>query len=676
MEDLARQIREHNHRYYVLARPVIDDYTYDMLVKELEELERAYPELADPDSPTQRVGKDIAKGFRQVRHEVPMLSLSNTYNEAELLDFDRRVRELAREPVTYVCELKYDGVSVSMTYEKGRMVQALTRGDGVSGDDITVNIRTIKSIPLILKGDYPERFVIRGEVFIPVDAFREMNRQREENGLEPFANPRNAAAGSLKMLDPKEVAARPLDCFLYFLIGDQLPHDNHYDNLIHARKWGFKVPDYIVKCDHIAQVREIIDEWEQLRPSLPFEIDGVVIKVNRYDQQKRLGFTAKSPRWAIAYKFKAEQAETELLSVDYQVGRTGAVTPVANLKPVFLAGTTVKRASLHNADVIAALDLHEGDWVYVEKGGEIIPKITGVNKARRKPDVHRVRFIEKCPECGTSLVRNPDEAQHYCPNRTGCPAQVAGRISHFIHRNAMQIESLGEGRIEMLIEAGLVKDPADLYDLKFEDLLGLRKRIKTDEEDEGKLISFREKTVQNILDGIEASKQVPFDRVLFALGIRYVGRTTARKLAYHFRDIDSLMNAEFDELCNVEEVGEKIAASVVQFFESEENRRLVSRLKEAGVKMALDHEEEIPGKSGSLKGMTIVATGKFKHFQSRDAIHEFILKHGGRPASSVSKNTTFLVAGENVGASKTEKAAALGVKVISEEELLKLAEGD
>ncbi|MFU8843557.1 MAG: NAD-dependent DNA ligase LigA [Bacteroidales bacterium] len=669
INELTKLLNEHNYKYYVLAKPSISDYAFDILLKELEQLELSYPELADPDSPTKRVGGDITKEFRQVLHAYPMMSLSNTYSEQEIRDFDNRVRKVTGDQVEYVCELKYDGVSISLSYKNGKLLHAITRGDGVKGDDVTSNVKTIRSIPLILQGDYPDEFVIRGEIFMPRDRFDKLNLERIENGLEPFANPRNATAGTIKMQDSSEVARRPLDCFLYFLIGNSLPFDNHYDNLINARSWGFKIPGYIAKCKTLQEVLDFIHEWDQGRKSLPFEIDGVVLKVNQYNHQEELGYTAKSPRWAIAYKYKAEQALTRLISISYQVGRTGAITPVANLEPVLLAGTTVKRASLHNADIISNLDARIGDYVFVEKGGEIIPKIVGVDLSGRKTNLPRISYIKNCPECGTLLTRNEGEAAHYCPNTAGCPPQIKGRILHFISRNALDINTLGEGRIEMLVDQGIVKDFADLYSLTFEKLIGLEKLIAATDNKKKKKISFREKTVENILQGIDDSRSVPFERVLFGLGIRYVGQTVARKLARHFISIDALINATYEELVSIDEIGERIAESVVSHFGNPENRFIIERLRKAGLQLRLDHQEEI--RSDKLKGKVIVATGTLINF-TREKIKEVILLHSGKPATSVSKNTDFVLTGENAGAGKLSKAAELGIPLITESEFLKM----
>ncbi|MCB2219345.1 MAG: NAD-dependent DNA ligase LigA [Bacteroidetes bacterium] len=833
IDELTEQLNEHNYKYYVLSKPVISDYAFDMLLKELEDLEEQFPEFADPDSPTKRVGGDITKDFEQVRHAYPMLSLSNTYSAQELREFDTRVRKAIGDDFEYVCELKYDGVSISLTYENGKLLRAVTRGDGVQGDDVTTNVKTIRSIPLRLQGtDFPQSFVIRGEIFMTKEGFIRLNKSRVENGDDPFANPRNSASGSLKMQDSAEVAKRPLDCFLYFILGDNLPYDNHYDNLKACKSWGFKVPDYIAKCADIDEVLKLIDEWEKGREQLPFEIDGVVIKVNRYAQQDDLGVTAKSPRWAIAYKYKAEQAITRLDSIDYQVGRTGAITPVANLEPVLLAGTTVKRASLHNADIIKALDVRIGDRVFVEKGGEIIPKITAVDLSQRPQDAEPVEFISQCPECGTPLIRKEGEAQHYCPNEESCPPQIKGRILHFISRDAMDIDSLGEGKIELLIDKGFLKNIADLYDLEKnkDDLIGLEKIIKensfeiesvplskviyafeigykqmtnynatvlvdyyknlknysnvtkdelkklnnlkfpdrtntdkvydeiveyfnkhentifldkiginknltgdiplediiyalnipkvskdlsktladyfeniytlsiADEKElmevtksaelKANIISFfnnkkikdivvklntlkvirlQKKSVDNIIDGVNRSKSQSFDKVLYALGIRYVGKTVAKKLAYHFKSIEKLASVNYEELILVDEIGERIADSIMSFFRKHQNILLIKRLREKDLNFELKNTTLI--KTNKLDGKIIVASGKLENF-TRDEIKQVIEENGGVPSSSVSSRTTLLLAGENVGPNKLNKAKELGIEIIDENTFL------
>jgi DNA ligase (NAD+) len=600
-----------------------------------------------------------------------MLSLGNTYSEQEIIDFVTRVKKLIPEKVEYVCELKYDGVAIGLRYENGRLVSGITRGDGEQGDDVTTNIKTIRSIPLRLRADgYPEKFEIRGEVMMTRDVFDQINEERVEIGEQPFANPRNAAAGSLKMQDSAEVAKRSLDCFLYYLVGDRLPINNHYDSLRECRRWGFKIPNYIAKCSSVEDIFDFIQYWNTARRDLNFDIDGVVIKVNSYEQQQALGFTAKSPRWAIAYKFEAESAATELLSIDYQVGRTGAITPVANLAPVTLAGTTVKRASLHNADIIEKLDIRVGDVVFVEKGGDIIPKITGVDFNKRPKSSQTTEFIRQCPECGATLIRNEGEAAHYCPNDSGCPPQIKGRLEHFISRKAMNIESLGEGRIEILYENDLVKSISDFYYLSNESLLGLEKIFPADGEKKERRVSFREKTVENIMTGIENSKQVPFQRVLYALGIRYVGETVARKLAVHFGNIDALIMANIETLTSVPEIGERIAGSITDYFSKPENIRIIAKLKDAGIQMKTIQAEE-PIADGKLVGLSFVVSGVFQNF-SREGIKQVISEQGGRVLSAVSANTSFLVAGDKMGPAKIRRAEAIGVKIISEAEFMEM----
>lgn len=671
VDQLTKELNEHNFRYYVLAQPLISDYDFDMKMKQLEQLEKQYPDLAFSDSPTQRVGGAITKEFKQVRHEYPMLSLGNTYSEQEIIDFVTRVKKLIPEKVEYVCELKYDGVAIGLRYENGRLVSGITRGDGEQGDDVTTNIKTIRSIPLRLRADgYPEKFEIRGEVMMTRDVFDQINEERVEIGEQPFANPRNAAAGSLKMQDSAEVAKRSLDCFLYYLVGDRLPINNHYDSLRECRRWGFKIPNYIAKCSSVEDIFDFIQYWNTARRDLNFDIDGVVIKVNSYEQQQALGFTAKSPRWAIAYKFEAESAATELLSIDYQVGRTGAITPVANLAPVTLAGTTVKRASLHNADIIEKLDIRVGDVVFVEKGGDIIPKITGVDFNKRPKSSQTTEFIRQCPECGATLIRNEGEAAHYCPNDSGCPPQIKGRLEHFISRKAMNIESLGEGRIEILYENDLVKSISDFYYLSNESLLGLEKIFPADGEKKERRVSFREKTVENIMTGIENSKQVPFQRVLYALGIRYVGETVARKLAAHFGNIDALIMANIETLTSVPEIGERIAGSITDYFSKPENIRIIAKLKDAGIQMKTIQAEE-PIADGKLVGLSFVVSGVFQNF-SREGIKQVISEQGGRVLSAVSANTSFLVAGDKMGPAKIQRAEAIGVKIISEDEFMEM----
>lgn len=653
---LRKELHEHNHRYYVLNQPVISDYDFDQMMHRLIELEQQHPELADPNSPSQRVGSDINKEFEQVQHRYPMLSLGNTYSEEDVTDFYNRVSKGLNEPFELVCELKYDGTAIGLTYENGQLTRAVTRGDGVQGDDVTANVKTIRSVPLQLEGDYPAAFEIRGEIFLPHAGFEKLNQQKAEAGETPFANPRNAAAGSLKMQNSSQVAKRPLDCFLYYMLGDQLPSGLHYENLEKARSWGFKVPPHMKVCKSLDEVFAFIHHWDTARKELPYDIDGIVLKVNNMDQQRRLGFTAKSPRWAISYKFKAEQGYTRLLSVDFQVGRTGAVTPVANLDPVFLAGTTVKRASLHNSDIIRSLDLHLNDMVYVEKGGEIIPKIVGVDESVRATDAEVVQFIENCPECATPLVRIEGEAAHYCPNAETCPPQVKGRIEHFIARRAMNIDGLGSETIDLLYKTGLVKSVADLYYLHPMQLISLER--------------IGDKSARNIIAGVEASKQVPFDRVLFAIGIRFVGATVAKKLAVAFGTIDQLAQATQEQLIEVDEIGDRIAQSVVTFFENPANLQLIEQLKQAGLQMELIKDESEP-QSDKLAGQSFVVSGTFSRF-SRDELKGLIEQHGGKNLSGVSSKTNYLVAGDKTGPSKMAKADKLGVQILSEEEFIQL----
>jgi DNA ligase (NAD+) len=672
IEELSKELHMHNYRYYSLASPTISDYEFDMKLKELERLEKEYPGLALPDSPTKRVGGDITKEFRQIRHQYPMLSLGNTYSEAEITDFINRVKKTISEDVEYVLELKYDGVAVSLRYEGGKLALAVTRGDGVQGDDVTANVKTIKTIPLRLHGEgYPEKFEIRGEIMMPHQSFEKLNDAKVRNGEPPFANPRNAAAGSLKMQKSSEVAKRHLDCFLYFMQGENLPYDNHFDNLTEARKWGLKIPGYMTRCKKTEEIFDFINHWDKARHDLDFDIDGVVIKVNSFSQQQQLGFTAKSPRWAISYKFKAEQASTKLLSIDYQVGRTGAVTPVANLKPVQLAGTTVKRASLHNADIIAKLDVRIGDTVYVEKGGEIIPKIVDVKTDDRDLFSTPVQFVKNCPECGTKLIRKEGEAAWYCPNDEGCPPQIKGKLEHFISRKAMNIDSLGEGKIELLFDKGLVGNAADLYDLTFDQIFGLEKVYPADLEKKERKVSFQKKATENILKGIDASRSVAFPRVLYALGIRYVGETVAKKLAEHFGSMDALMKAAYDDLVAVHEIGDRIAESVINYLGKENHRKIIERLKAHGLQMEMKQENK--PKSGKLAGKTFVVSGVFENF-SRDGIKEAIEKNGGKNVGSVSGNTDYLVAGDSMGPAKRAKAEKLGVQIITEKEFLQMIE--
>ena len=656
---LREELARHNYNYYVLSAPVISDFEFDRKMRELQELEERHPEYADPDSPTRRVGSDLSKEFEQVAHRYPMLSLGNTYSEEEVRDFYERTARALGEPFVIVAELKYDGTSISLTYERGRLVRAVTRGDGVKGDDVTANIKTIRSIPLrVLGDDYPESFEIRGEVLLPWVEFDRLNKEREEQEEPLFANPRNAASGTLKQQNPAVVAARKLDAYFYYLLGENLPSDNHYENLRVARTWGFKVPDVMRECHSLREIFDYIAYWDQARKNLPVATDGIVLKVNSLRQQRLLGYTAKSPRWAIAYKFQAERAETRLDSVSFQVGRTGAITPVANLEPVLLAGTVVKRASLHNADIIEGLDLHIGDRVYVEKGGEIIPKIVGVNvEARSGALGEKVRFIRTCPECGTPLTRPEGEAAHYCPNSAGCPPQIKGRIEHFVTRKAMDI-NIGPETVEDLYDAGYVRDAADLYTLKVADLLRLER--------------WAEKSARNLMRSLEASKRGPFERVLYGLGIRYVGETVAKRLASAFHSMEALERATFDELVAVDEIGDRIAQSVLDYFADEGNRTLVARLREYGLRMALP-EEELEGRTEKLKGLTIVISGTFsKH--SREEYKAMIERNGGKNSGSVSGKTDYILAGENMGPAKLEKAAKLGVRIIHEDEFLRMLE--
>jgi DNA ligase (NAD+) len=655
IRELREALRHHNYRYYILSQPEITDFEYDIMMNELQALEKEFPVFVDINSPSQRVGSDLNREFTQVVHKYPMLSLSNTYTEEDVLEFDARVRKLIGDDFEYVAELKYDGVAIGLSYENGRLVRAVTRGDGVRGDVVTDNVRTIRSIPLVLRGkDQPLSFEIRGEIFMSHEGFRQLNEQRQAAGEDVFANPRNATAGTLKLQNSSLVAKRPLDCFLYHLLGENLPYSSHYENLRAAREWGFKIPEYIRKFENNSDLFSFIRVWEERRKGLPFDIDGIVIKVNRYDQQEELGFTAKSPRWAIAYKFKADQAVSRLLSIDFQVGRTGAVTPVANLKPVLLAGTTVKRASLHNADQIRLLDIRLGDEVFVEKGGEIIPKIVGINLASRPGDSEPFVFIDSCPECSTRLVRREGEAAHYCPNEYGCPPQIRGRIERFISRRAMDIGA-AEATIEQLFNAGLIQDAGDLYSLRKEDLMGLER--------------FAEKSASNLITSIDRSRNVPFERVMFALGIRYVGETVAKKLAIHFTSIDRLRNADFETLVAADEVGERIAESLQQFFKDPKNMHLLDKLESAGIQFSMGSEQAKTG--NKLEGLTFVISGTFeKH--SRDELKELIESNGGKNAGSVSTRTDYLLGGEGIGPSKLKKVESLNIPIIGEDEFLAL----
>lgn len=679
IDELSKIIESHNYNYYILAQPTISDYDFDMLLNELISLEKQYPELITADSPTQRVGGDITKEFQTVKHRYPMLSLSNSYNIEEVKDFITRIKKTIEEDVEFVCELKFDGISISLTYENGIFVKAVTRGDGIQGDDVTTNVKTIRTIPLRLKGDYPDFFEMRGEIIMPHSSFNAINAEREDLGQQPFANPRNAAAGTIKLQDSKEVAKRKLDQYCYFMMmdNDKMIFNNHYESLMAARQWGFNISNFMALCKNVDEIEDFINYWDEKRKELPFDIDGIVIKVNDFKQREILGFTAKSPRWAIAYKFKAEEAHTQLLSVDFQVGRHGTITPVANLEPVQLAGTIVKRATLHNADFIEQLDLHYNDIVSVEKGGEIIPKITAVDLSQRKEECQKVAFITRCPECGTELVNIEGETTWYCPNALGCPPQIKGRIEHFISRKAMNIESLGEGKVEVLFDNNLIKDYSDLYKLTYNDIFGLEKIIVVDNEKENTVrkVSFKEKTANNIIDAIEKSKSVPFARVLFALGIKFVGETTAKLIAKAMGSIDNIINASVEELTEIEEVGEKIAVSIKDFFADERNINIINKLREVGLqfeqeKKAAKDEES----SGILSGKSIVVSGVF-FTMSRDEIKELIEDLGGKNVSSISSKTSFIVAGDKMGPEKRKKAEALGIEIKSEAEFLEMING-
>lgn len=657
ISELREQLHTHNHNYYVLSQPTINDFEFDMMMNDLIALENKYPEYADENSPSQRVGSDINLEFKQVLHEYPMLSLGNTYSEEDVRDFETRIQKLTEEKIQYVCELKYDGTSISLKYKNGKLVQALTRGDGVQGDDVTTNVKTIKAIPLSLQGnDYPDEFEIRGEIMMPFQVFENLNVEREKEGESPFANPRNAASGSLKMQNSSVVAKRQLDCYLYYLLGKQIPARHHFENLELAKSWGFKISDDSKLCNSIDEVLDYINYWDTKREDLPVPIDGIVIKVNSLDQQDELGYTAKSPRWAISYKFKAERVATRLQSVSYQVGRTGSITPVANLDAVQLAGTVVKRASLHNSDIIENLDLHLNDSVFVEKGGEIIPKIVGVDVDQREANAQKIEFIENCPECETQLIRIEGEANHYCPNSVFCPPQITGRIEHFIGRKAMNIDGLGEETIELLYQKNLVKNIADLYKLKKEDLLPLER--------------MGEKSADRILSSIKESLQVPFEKVLFALGIRHVGQTVAKKLAKSLTSIQCLKEASLEELVEIDEIGDKIAKSIILFFEDEAQNNLVNELMAHGLQFELN-EEELANQTNKLEGLSIVISGSFS-LHSRDELKAMIEQNGGKNTSSISKKTDLFLAGEKVGPSKLEKVEKFGIKTISEVEFIEL----
>lgn len=659
IQNLRKELNEHNYNYYVLDNPTISDYEFDQKLKELQLLENQHPEYYDANSPSIRVGGEITKNFPTITHEFRMYSLDNSYSKEELEEWEKRIlKNLGENNVSFVCELKYDGASIDLTYEKGILVQALTRGDGIQGDNITTNVKTIKSIPLVLKGnDFPERFHIRGEIIILKEGFEKMNAERIAEGEDPFMNPRNTASGSLKLQDSSEVAKRPLDCLLYYLVGDSLPISTQFEGLEKAREWGFKVPSQSQVCHNTQEVMDFINYWDKHRHELPYETDGVVIKVNNLQQQQELGYTAKSPRWAIAYKFKAEQVTTKLSSISYQVGRTGAITPVANLEPVLLAGTVVRRASLHNADQIAKLDLHIGDSVFVEKGGEIIPKIVGVNIDERLENSAPVSYITHCPECETKLIRNEGEAQHYCPNSYGCPPQITGKIQHFISRKAMDIEGIGQETVELMFRSGLIKNYADLYELQLNEI--------------SKLERMGERSAENIIIGVNKSKQVPFERVLFALGIRFVGETVAKKLARTFLSIDNLQKATFEELLQIDEIGERIAQSVIEFFADEQNQKIIERLKSYGLQTQIIRNEN--EHSDKLKGITFVVSGVFEKF-SREQLKNMMENNGAKVASSISSKTNYIVAGENMGPSKLEKAQKLNIPIISELDFEKMLE--
>lgn len=659
-EQQIRQLREeldrHNYLYYVLDQPDISDFEFDQKLKKLQQLEAQYPEFFDPNSPTLRVGGAVTKNFETVVHEYRMHSLDNSYSKEELLDWEKRIKKLIDGEVEFTCELKYDGASINLTYIDGMLYQAVTRGDGFQGDNVTANVKTIRSVPLKLQGDFPKRFHIRGEIILPLSGFHKMNQERIEAGEEPYANPRNTASGSLKLQDSSEVAKRPLDCLLYALVGEKLPVSSQYEALQKAREWGFKVPDVFRLAKNMDEVFEFLEYWDEHRHELPYETDGVVIKVNSLLQQEELGYTAKSPRWAIAYKFKTEQAVTTLEKITYQVGRTGAITPVANLKPVLLAGTIVKRASLHNADQIEKLDIREGDTVFVEKGGEIIPKIVGVDTSERDLLSRPTAYITHCPECGTALIRQEGEAQHYCPNFSGCPPQITGRIQHFISRKAMDIEGLGSETVELLFKENLIQNYADLYTLTKEQLLPLER--------------MADKSAENLLQGVQRSKQIPFERVLYALGIRFVGETVAKKLAKHYQTLDRLMQATPEDLMQVDEIGERIAESVYEFFSNPDNVQLIQRLKEYGIQFQIS-AEELQGQTDILQGKTFVVSGVFEKV-SREELKKLIEKNGGKVSGSISSKTSWVIAGANMGPSKLEKATSLGIPIISENDFLKM----
>lgn len=657
---LSAELKQHNYNYYVLAMPTISDHDFDMKLEELAALEKQFPEFAEPDSPTQQVGGEITKEFETVKHKWPMMSLGNTYSEQELLDFDQRIRKAIGDDFEYVCELKFDGLSMSLTYQEGKLTRAVTRGNGVEGDDVTTNVKTIHNIPkkLDTDGGYPEHFEIRGEVFMHRKAFDRLNDERIEQGEVPYANPRNFASGTIKLQDSREVAKRPLDAFMYFLYTDKQVFKTHWESINAVQNWGFHVCEHTRLCKSISDVMDFIAVWEEKRFDLSYDIDGIVLKVNNYAQQQELGFTAKSPRWAIAYKYKAQQTETILQSVSYQVGRTGSVTPVANLKPVLLAGTTVKRASLHNANEILRLDLHEGDSVFVEKGGEIIPKIISVNPLKRNPGAKAIAYITHCPECGTELIRKEGEANHYCPNDEGCPPQIVGKMQHYVGRKAMNIDGLGDETIETLYRKGLLNHISDIYELK-------------DHADELKQMDrFGERSISNMLEGIERSKQMPFEKVLFGLGIRYVGETVAKKLVAYFKNIDNLMKASQEELTAVDEIGTRIAESLVEYWDNPQHIEQIEKLRAAGLQF-VSEEKEIVLASDKLAGQSFIISGVFEKY-SRDELKDIIEQNGGKILSSISAKLNYLVAGDNMGPSKLEKATKLNIPIINDEELFAL----
>ena len=657
IQDLREELNLHNHNYYVLDNPTISDFEFDQKLKQLQELENQYPEFFDENSPTQRVGGTITKNFQTVVHDYRMYSLDNSYSADDLKDWETRIQKvLGNVPLQYTCELKYDGASISIMYENGKLKRAVTRGDGFQGDDVTNNIKTIKSVPLKLKGNYPDRFDIRGEIILPLEGFEKMNQELIEIGETPYSNPRNTASGSLKLQDSTEVAKRPLECLLYFIVGNNLGISSQYESLEAARNWGFKVPKESKLANNLEEVFEYINYWDKHRHDLPYETDGVVIKVNSFQHQDELGYTAKSPRWAMAYKFKAEQVSTKLNSISYQVGRTGSITPVANLEPVQLAGTIVKRASLHNADQIEKLDIRIGDEVFVEKGGEIIPKIIAVDLTKRNPNAEVTKYITNCPECNSELERKDGEANHYCPNFYGCPPQIIGRIQHYITRKAMDIDGLGGETVALLFNNNLVKDYSDLYELKVDDVIPLER--------------MAQKSAENLVNGIEKSKEIPFERVLYALGIRYVGETVAKKLAKHYKNIDAIRNASLMDLILVDEIGEKIAQSVIEFFENPENIRIIERLKQFGVQFEII-EKHNPNATDKLAGKTFVVSGVFEKF-SRDDLKKAIEDNGGKVGSSISAKTDFVIAGENMGPAKLEKASQLKISIISEDDFIEM----